>query len=145
MKKREELIEELFESSQAVQRAWKLHFFKVLGEEGFTPPQLGLLFFIKEHQPVTASALATHLQVSRSAASQMLEKLAQAGFISREEDPNDRRLTYIRISASGEKKLKKLEQKRKDFFISTSYGLTDEELINMRLINNKIIEQIENQ
>jgi DNA-binding MarR family transcriptional regulator len=145
MRTREELVEEWFASFQALQKAWKHQFHKMLGEENLSMTQIGILFYVREHQSITGSELALHLQISRSAVTQIIDKLADAGYVSRREDQADRRVTHLCLSPAGEDKLKALEQKRKEFFISTSYSLTDEELVSMRLVQNKIIEQIENQ
>lgn len=141
--KREELVEHFFNSEQSLQRAWKLQFQKVLGNEGLSLAQMGMLFMIKNRQPIKASDLAKELQISRSAVTQLMEPLNRQHYITREEDSQDRRIQYIKLSDNGVKELARLEKIRKDFFARSITSLTDEELETIVRIQRKMIHEIE--
>jgi len=77
--------------------------------------QVQTLKTIKENSPITASELASRLQMSPSALTQMTDRLIKSKFISRKNDKNDRRLILLFLTSDGEKHLalilKKMEQK----------------------------------
>jgi DNA-binding MarR family transcriptional regulator len=71
----------------------------ILHAARLTTPQLAALEFTRE--PRTMSAVATHLGLSRPAASQMIEKLVTARLVRRIEGKTDRRQRHIILSAKG--------------------------------------------
>jgi DNA-binding MarR family transcriptional regulator len=56
----------------------------------------------------TVGCIAEHLGVGESTASYLVERLVQAGFVERTEDPSDRRRAMIRLSRGGRTLLEKL-------------------------------------
>ena len=49
------------------------------------------------------SAISERFDVSAAAASQLVDKLVQAGYIERTEDPSDRRAKLLKLSTNGAK------------------------------------------
>lgn len=49
------------------------------------------------------SEISERFDVSAAAASQLVDKLVQAGYIERTEDPSDRRAKLLKLSAKGAK------------------------------------------
>ena len=49
------------------------------------------------------SEISERVDVSAAAASQLVDKLVQAGYIERTEDPSDRRAKLLKLSAKGAK------------------------------------------
>jgi DNA-binding MarR family transcriptional regulator len=62
---------------------------------------LGTLHFLNHHGNAGVSDLGEHLGVSNAASSQMVEKLVEEGLIERVEDPDDRRMKKITLTAAG--------------------------------------------
>ncbi len=77
--------------------------------------QVQTLKTIKENSPITASELASILQMSPSALTQLTDRLIKSKFISRKNDKNDRRLILLSLTSDGEEHLasilKRMEQK----------------------------------
>lgn len=77
--------------------------------------QVQTLKTIKENSPITASELASRLQMSPSALTQMTDRLIKSKFISRKNNKNDRRLILLSLTNDGEQHLasilKRMEQK----------------------------------
>lgn len=77
--------------------------------------QVQALKTIKENSLITASELASKLQMSPSAVTQMTDRLIKSKFIARKTDKNDRRLILLALTNDGERHLililKKMEQK----------------------------------
>jgi len=70
-------------------------------EGGLSPSQLNTLMRLHYRGPCPISEVGDDLGVTAAAASQMVERLVQQGLIERGEDPQDRRLRPIRLTADG--------------------------------------------
>jgi DNA-binding MarR family transcriptional regulator len=140
---RDKLIEQFFNSSQTMQRAWKSQFYKVVRDAEVPPAQIGLLFLIKHKQPVNGRDIAAEMQITRSAVTQLIDALEQLGYIERQEDKNDRRISNIQLSKKGTQKLNKLEKKRKELLTRLASALDDDELKAIVAINSKMIQELE--
>lgn len=140
---RDTLLEDLFNDTQSLRRVWKQYFYKVLGDESLSPAQMGILFYINEHQPVTGKKVAKILQISPSAVTQLIDGLDQLNWITREHDEADRRIMHIRLSDAGRAKVDQLEQRRKEFFMDITETLCGDEIVSMITIQKKMMAQIE--
>lgn len=65
---------------------------------GLTLTQLRCLLYIAAHRNATASGLARHLGTHRSTVSGVVERLAQRGLVERRHQPDDRRVTLLRVT-----------------------------------------------
>lgn len=137
------ILEELSNDFQRLQRTWKHYFHMILDDDHVSPAQIGLLFYLREHQPVSGKKIASLIQISPSAVTQLLDGLDKAGYISREHDSADRRVMYIRLSNQGTARMDELDEKRKQFFKEATDVLSDEELAVMRTAQRKMMEQME--
>ncbi len=71
----------------------------ILHAAKLTTPQLAALEFARESR--TVSMIATHLGLSRPAASQLIDKLVRGGLVRRVEGTLDRRQRNVILSAKG--------------------------------------------
>lgn len=58
------------------------------------------------------SSLSERFDVTAAAASQLVDKLVQAGYIERTEDPNDRRAKLLELSPQGRQLIEESIQER---------------------------------
>lgn len=63
--------------------------------------QLSALFQLYHGRSCGVSDLGEHLGVTNAAASQMVDRLVQAGYLAREEDPVDRRNKRLTLTEKG--------------------------------------------
>ncbi len=75
--------------------------FSYARDKGLTMAQLGVLLKIQHKGVSGVSDIGSNLGVTNSAASQMLERLVQIHLINRSEDPTDRRVKQIELTAKG--------------------------------------------
>jgi len=68
---------------------------------GFSMPQFFMLMQVYYKKQCGISDLSDHMEITAAAASQTVEKLVQAGYLDRTEDPSDRRAKQITLSAKG--------------------------------------------
>lgn len=74
---------------------------------GFSMPQFFLLMHLRHHANCGISDLSEHMEISNAAASQLVDKLVQAGLLVRAEDPHDRRAKQVSLTPAGEEMVKK--------------------------------------
>lgn len=140
---RQELIENLFIETRAMQRTWKSYFYATLGAEKLSPGQMSLLFYLKNHQSVSGKKIVSDLMMSKSSVAQLIDSLDQLGYIQRESDTTDRRITHVSLTGAGNEKANELEVKWKGFFVKITGKLSDAEITAMIAINKKMAHQIE--
>ena len=100
-----ELLHELGKSrGKATIAAWM--------ELQLTLPQFKMLVVISKTESSTVGGIAERLGVGEPTASYLIERLVQAGFVERAEDPSDRRKAMIRLSPEGTVLLEKLQGPR---------------------------------
>ena len=80
-------------------RGWT-HFAK---STGLSMPQFSILMQLHYKGPCGMSAISERFDVSAAAASQLVDKLVQAGYIERTEDPSDRLAKLLKLSTNGSK------------------------------------------
>ena len=98
------------------------------GAEDLTYEQLNVLKLIRTHGAHTLKMLAGFLAVTPPAASVMVDKLVNLGFVARTGNPEDRREILISITARGRRiveRFQELSEKRFSEFLS---DLSDEEV-----------------
>lgn len=74
---------------------------------GLSMPQFFLLMHLHRHEQCGISDLSEQMDVTAAAASQLVDKLVQAGLLERVEDPKDRRAKRVSLSPAGEALVKK--------------------------------------
>jgi len=70
---------------------------------GLSMPQFSILMQLHYKGACGMSAINERFDVSAAAASQLVDKLVQAGYIERTEDPSDRRAKLLKLSTNGAK------------------------------------------
>ena len=80
---------------------------RYIKSRGFTLPQFFLLMHLRHREHCGISDISEHMEITNAAASQLVEKLVQAGFLERVEDPDDRRAKQVSLSPAGEELVQK--------------------------------------
>ena len=96
----------------------------VMHETGMTLPQLVALHILDHGGPASVSALSGLLRLSLSATSHLVDKTVEKGFITRAEDPDDRRQKRIALTPEGRALLERLNAERIDEF-TRAFGSLD--------------------
>jgi DNA-binding MarR family transcriptional regulator len=79
------------------------NFLRFARESGLSMSHLGAIFHIHQIGSCGVTEIGEHLGVTSAAASQMLDRLVQQGFVLRTEDPEDRRVKQIALTPQGQK------------------------------------------
>ena len=70
----------------------------VHGLRELTMLQLQALFFVREQKKTTMSELAHELDMSGPSATSLVDRLVDAGWLARHDDPADRRITALTLT-----------------------------------------------
>ncbi|GIP61855.1 MarR family transcriptional regulator [Virgibacillus pantothenticus] len=109
-----------------------------------TPQQEIVMFYIIRNEPVIAKDIANHLDISKSAVSQVISKLEEMRLIYRRENSINRRETLIYLGDRGQE-FQKLLKKIDDILVKKYYSkVTLTELKNVLDTLNKIIGTTKN-
>jgi DNA-binding MarR family transcriptional regulator len=104
-------------------------------ESGLSMQQIRALFRIHDCSR-GVSDLGDHLGVSKAAASQMLDRMVEQGFILRSEDPNDRRGKHITLTDKGLEAMQKSVEARQGWLkqLAGEFSSAEKEQIAKSLI-----------
>jgi DNA-binding MarR family transcriptional regulator len=89
-------------------RGWN-HFAK---STGLSMPQFSILMQLHHKGPCGMSEVSERFDISAAAASQLVEKLVQAGYLERAEDPSDRRAKLLTLSLKGKELIQQGTEER---------------------------------
>jgi len=103
---------------------------------------MNMLFHAARHQKVTINELARQLGASMPAASQMVNRMVEQGWVSREESPLDRRERIISLTESGSDLVARAKKARHAWIGELMAGFSEAEkqqvLPGLELMNKKI-------
>jgi len=94
---------------------------------GLSMAQFSILLQLHHKGACGMSEISERFEVTPAAASQLVDKLVQNGFILREEDPNDRRAKLLNLTDKGRDLLQQGIEERYRWMEQLSERLTDEE------------------
>lgn len=115
---------------------------------GFSMPQFFLLMQVYRREHCGISDLSEHLEITNAAVSQLVDKLVQAGMLTRTEDPNDRRAKKVELSAEGKKFIDQGIEERYRWVDALAAAITEEEERNVTAafeILDKVMEKAHEQ
>jgi DNA-binding MarR family transcriptional regulator len=70
--------------------------------EPLTGRQMEAVVYLAHHQRVTMGEFAAGLEISPAAASELVARLSEKDVVRREQDPEDRRVVYVRLAGAAE-------------------------------------------
>ena len=127
MDSRQRFLDALREWTAVSMRTSMGAFLQFAKEQGLSVPQIGALFHISERGTCGVTDVGEDLGVTSAAASQMLERLVQAGLVERREDPDDRRAKRIVLTGRGHRLVKETMEARQHHFAALADRLSARE------------------
>jgi DNA-binding MarR family transcriptional regulator len=97
-----------------------------------TIPQLKSLFFIANEGTTNFRKLATALKVTPSNVTGIVDRLFQQGLVTRQENPEDRRVSLLKATEHGEAIVDNLRERRATYLSRVLSKLGAEELSNLK-------------
>jgi MarR family transcriptional regulator, organic hydroperoxide resistance regulator len=128
MSTRTQFIEELLHSIHAFRNIIKTKSISLGHQNHITHSQWFVLTMIQHFQKLSIKDIAEKTEMSSSAATQLVDPLVQAGLVTRQEDPNDRRLVQLELSPKGKKHIDATKHNRINEMAEVFDPLTNKEL-----------------
>ncbi len=105
--------------------------------------QISVLFQLGHFKVSTVSQIADNLGITSAAVSQMLDSLVRQGLVTRREDPGDRRMKKIELSAKGREMIEEIMRAKKHWFKTLSERMNPAERSIVREGLKILIEKAE--
>lgn len=113
-------------------------------ETPITLSQGFVLRFVCKNNSTNAKKIADSLNITSSAATQLVNGLVENGYLIRKENSSDRRISHLSLSKKALNLFKEFNNQSIKKMIEVFSILTDEELIQYTNITKKIIKSIIN-
>jgi DNA-binding MarR family transcriptional regulator len=97
-------------------------------EAGVTPSQLVALSSIERAGSLTIGDLCQAEQVQPPTMTKIVGALVEAGLVTREPDPRDRRIAWLRVTPAGARLLERSRSRKDQYLVKRLRGLEPEEL-----------------
>jgi len=139
---REEQVKNFFEEIAKLQRLIFSRKDAFLTKHKLSRPQMVVMYFLSEGGSKSIKDIAEIMNISSSAATQMIEGLVRNGFLERVVHPTDRRSVQISISKVGKKKFDEFKIQMLRQMQNLLATLTDAEIDLLMKIPEKIRQQL---
>ena len=111
-------------------------------EKAATMLQFLTLQSLKERPNGTVTDLCNFLNLSKSSATQLIERLVKSDLVQRVDDPQDRRIIRLSITKSGEKESVALKKKLMDKMLKIFSKVPAKDLRELIRIHTNLIETL---
>jgi DNA-binding MarR family transcriptional regulator len=98
---------------------------------GLSMPQFSLMMQMYHRGACGMSGISERFEITPAAASQLVDKLVQSGYIKREEDPTDRRAKLLNLTKKGRELIEQGIEERFRWVDDLTGKLTPEERIQV--------------
>ncbi len=98
---------------------------------GLSMHQVSLMMQLNYRGACGMSEISGRFDVTPAAASQLVDKLVQSGYIQREEDPNDRRAKLLNLTDKGRELIRQGIEERYRWVDQLAEKLNDEERVQI--------------
>jgi len=98
---------------------------------GLSMHQVSLMMQLNYRGACGMSEISERFNVTPAAASQLVDKLVQSGYIQREEDPNDRRAKLLNLTDKGQEVIQQGFEERYRWVDELTERLTEEERVQI--------------
>lgn len=136
---RKQHVEELIEGSILLKR--KASAF-AHGKDGITPSQWQVIGHIFRNEGCTTNEVASALNMTGSAVTQLVNRLVEDGYVKREANREDRRAHRLVLSAQSKKRIAAFKAKRLDLMLKLFSALTDAEFKQYLALNKKVTKKL---
>jgi len=108
-------------------------------------PQFFLLRRLRDGGPDTISGLADRMELNQTTISNVVLSLHESGYVAKEKDTRDRRVTRVAISDAGLRSLQDIETDRTERMRRLFSHLTEDDLEELLRILEKLRRSLEEQ
>ena len=103
-----------------------------------TPAQWGVVILIEQKNESTVKDIASALNVTSSAATQLVDGLVSSGYVTRKQDPKDRRRVTLMLSAETKRHVAQMRAQVSKRLLKFFKVLDDKEFDQYIRLNEKL-------
>ena len=140
-----ELVSRIIELQQKADRARRQFELDVWMNLSLTIAQVKSLFFIRNRGSTSSGKLASALGVTPTNTTGIVDRLVKQGLVSREENPEDRRMLLLRPTEKGEELVAKLRARRRDYMSEVLARMNEDDLAALFQGLNSLVKGAEAQ
>lgn len=135
-------IEQLFSSMLQLGKLMSQQTQETHEEKAATMLQFLTLQSLKERPNGTVTDLCNVLNLSKSSATQLIERLVKSGLVGRVDDTDDRRIIRLHITQNGEKEFTVLKKKLMDRMLKTFSRIPAKDVRELVRIHTNLIQSL---
>lgn len=98
------------------------------------------LYFLGKSESINQTELADKMDIKKSTMVRLIDRMEKEGYVRRKKDIEDRRITYICLTALGKKIRKELLPFGKEFSDLITRDISDEDMKIFKKVLNKLVE-----
>ncbi len=136
--------EQFFSTLTQLKRVVSQQVYESHEEKVATMLQFSALNFLKDKSEVNVGDLAKFLQLSKSSATQLIERLVKMGLVKRINDRQDRRIIRLTITSKGEDEFIVLKTKLKEKMNRFLSKIPEKDIKELIRIHANLIETLKN-
>ncbi|MEI7603531.1 MAG: MarR family winged helix-turn-helix transcriptional regulator [bacterium] len=110
-----------------------------LEKHNITSAQMKILSVLDSGEEVTTSMIAKHSGHTLSAITQIIDPLVIEGYIIREQNSQDRRIIFLKLTVSGKKKNNEIKKEYVELVSKKMINISDHEIEIMLKIFEKLV------
>lgn len=118
------------------------NFNKSMAKKGCTRVQWLALYFIGREGLINQTKLAKLMQISTSTLVRLLDRMEKAGYVFREKDAADKRVTYVSLTEKGRNMMVELIKEVDTFSAKITGNISEDEVKIFSNVLNKMIVNI---
>ncbi len=105
---------------------------------GLTGPQLTVLKLLESFPDLSLSSLSERIRAQNSTVSGIIDRMERESLVKRERSPQDRRVTFIRLTEKGQKVARQIKVEPMEVFRGAMGSLTREEMRDLLRLLRKV-------
>jgi len=141
MTNRKKIFEDLLQNMHAMRHKLMVGY-TAKKEVVITPSQGFVLRFVAKNNSANIKAITQALNITSSAATQLVDGLVDKGYLVRKNNPDDRRVIILLLSLKAKKFFKECKEQGLQKMMEIFDILTDEELTQYAALNKKLVDFI---
>lgn len=125
-----------------IYRKGQIYWGKCLKEQDIASAEYPILLILLQKEGITQEAIATELDLDKSAVARSVQSLLEKGFIERKKDDIDRRCNRIYLTEKGYKSKESLQETKAGWETILAKSFTGEERAEAKMLLGKMVENI---
>lgn len=110
---------------------------------GITRVQWIALYYLGKHDDINQKELGELMDIKESSVARLVDRMEKEGYIFREKDINDRRITKLLLTDKGKEYRKKLLPEGEKMAQVFAEGISDEEIVIFLKVIDKMLTNIQ--